>query len=191
MFTPNSANEIVAISINAKGGNFIETKYGIANMVASSIMSGTKNYSKQELDEILEDNGIKIVPSNRSDAFQISVLTTTQEYKQALELLAEIVNNAVFPGFELDKIKTDNLNAIKKNRDIPVNLAIEGYKNAIFENTPYSNSVAELEKNLPNITRYEILTYYKKIFNPKNLVISVNLAAIRMVNHLMGLELVF
>ena len=174
LFTPNSANEIVAISINAKGGNFIETKYGIANMVASSIMSGTKNYSKQELDEILEDNGIKIVPSNRSDAFQISVLTTTQEYKQALELLAEIVNNAVFPGFELDKIKTDNLNAIKKNRDIPVNLAIEGYKNAIFENTPYSNSVAELEKNLPNITRYEILTYYKKIFNPKNLVISVN-----------------
>ena len=174
LFTPNPSNEIVAISINAKGGNFLEMKYGVANMVASTMMKGTKNYTKQELDEILEDNGIKISPSNRSDAFQITVLTTTSEYGKALDLLSEIVNNAIFPEYEIDKVKTDKLNAIKKNRDIPLNLALEGYKNQIFENTPYSNSVAELEKKLPNITKSDLVEYYGKIFNPENLVISIN-----------------
>ena len=174
LFTPNTSNEIVAISVNAKGGNFIQTKYGVANMVASTVMKGTKNYTKQELDEILEDNGIKISPSSRSDAFQITVLTTTSEYGRALELLSEIVNNAIFPDYEIDKVKTDKLNAIKKNRDIPLNLALEGYKNRIFENTPYSNSIAELEKNLPSITKSDLVEYYGKIFNPENLVISIN-----------------
>lgn len=174
LFTSNPSNEIVAISINAKGGNFLETKYGVANMVASTVMKGTKNYTKQELDEILEDNGIKISPSSRSDAFQVNVLTTTSEYGKALELLAEIVNNAIFPEYEIDKVKTDKLNAIKKNRDIPLNLALEGYKNRIFENTPYSNSVAELEKNLPSISKSDLVEYYRKIFNPENIVISIN-----------------
>ncbi len=174
LFTLNPSNEIVAISINAKGGNFLETKYGVANMVASTVMKGTKNYTKQELDEILEDNGIKISPSSRSDAFQVNVLTTTSEYGKALELLAEIVNNAIFPEYEIDKVKTDKLNAIKKNRDIPLNLALEGYKNRIFENTPYSNSVAELEKNLPSISKSDLVEYYRKIFNPENIVISIN-----------------
>ena len=174
LFTQNPTNEIVAVSIEVKGGNFLETKHGVANMVASTMMKGTKNYSKHELDEILEDNGIKISPSTRSDAFQITLLTTTPEYSKALGLLSEIVNNAIFPEFEIDKVKTDKLNSIAKSRDIPLNLALEGYKNAIFENTPYSNSLAELEKNLPTISKSDIETYYSKVFNPKNIVISVN-----------------
>ena len=73
LYTPNPANEIVAIGIYAKGGNFVQNKFGVANMTASSILKGTKNYSAQELSELLEDNGIKVIPSARSDAFVISV----------------------------------------------------------------------------------------------------------------------
>ena len=105
LLTPNTTNEIVAISIFAKGGNFLEPKYGIANLTASTMMKGTKKYTAQELAEILEDNGIKIDPGTRSDAFSITVLTTTPEYEKTLELLNEIVNNATFTEYELEKVK--------------------------------------------------------------------------------------
>lgn len=174
LLNQNKTNEIIAISIFAKGGNFLENKRGTANLTASTMMKGTKKYTSQELAEILEDNGIKIEPGIRSDAFMITVLTTTQQYDKTLELLSEIVNNATFTEYELEKVKNDKLNAIKRSRDIPLNVAMEEYKHLIFEGTPYSNSTHELEKNIPIISREDILAYYKKIFDPKNIVISIN-----------------
>ena len=172
--TPNNSNEIVAISIFAKGGNFIEPQKGTANLTAATMLKGTNKYTSQELAEILEDNGIKIEPSVRSDAFTVTILTTTQQYEKTLELLNEVLNNATFSEYELDKVKNDKLNAIKKSRDIPLNVALEGYKHLIFSGTPYSNSTIDLEKNIPNITRDEIVSYYRNIFNPKNIIISIN-----------------
>lgn len=174
LLNQNKTNEIIAISIFAKGGNFLENKRGTANLTASTMMKGTKKYTSQELAEILEDNGIKIEPGIRSDAFMITVLTTTQQYDKTLELLSEIVNNATFTEYELEKVKNDKLNAIKRSRDIPLNVAMEEYKHLIFEGTPYSNSTHELEKNIPIISREDIFAYYKKIFDPKNIVISIN-----------------
>lgn len=174
LFTPNTSNEIVAISVYAKGGNFIEPKYGVANMMASTMLKGTSEYSSQELSEILDDNGIKVSPSTRSDAFKIDVLTTTPQYDKTLSLLYEIVNNSTFPEYEIEKVRNEKLNVIKSSRDVPINLALENYKHLIFDGTPYSNSTILLEKNIPTISKSDIENYYKKIFAPQNIVISIN-----------------
>lgn len=174
LLTPNSSNNIIAISIYAKGGAFEENKYGTANLTASTMLKGTKQYSAQELAEIMEDNGIKISPSSRSDAFKINILTTTPQYDKTLELLSEIINNATFPEYEIEKVKQEKINIIKSSRDIPLNLALENYKHLIFENSPYSNSTILLEKNLPAISQAEIEEYYNKIFAPQNIIISIN-----------------
>lgn len=174
LLTPNTSNEIVAISIFANGGNFLQEKYGTSSLMADAMMKGTEKYSKTELAQLLEDNGIKIAPSVRSDAFSITVLTTKPEYKRTLEILNEIINNATFDDYEIEKIKEEKLNAIKKNRDIPLQVAIEEYKHMIFEGTPYTNSTHLLEKNIPQIKKADIVKYYGKIFNPKNITISIN-----------------
>lgn len=174
LLTPNESNEIVAISILAKGGAFIEPKYGTANLMASTMLKGTKKYSSQELAEILEDNGIKVSPSNRSDTFKVDVLTTTPQYQKTLDLLAEIINNATFSEYELNKVKNEKLNIIKSSRDIPLNLALENYKHLIFDGTPYSNSTINLEKNIPQISKADIESYYTKVFAPQNIVVSIN-----------------
>lgn len=44
----------------------------------------------------------------------------------------------------------------------------------IYENSVYSNGPKIYEKTLPKIGREDILEYYNTIFNPKNVVISVN-----------------
>lgn len=174
LFTPNTSNEIVAINIFAKGGNFLQDKYGISSLTASTMLKGTKKYSSLELAETLEDNGIKIAPSVRSDAFSVTVLTTKNEYEKTLAILNEIINNATFSDYEIEKVKNEKLNTIKQTRDIPMQVAIEEYKHLIFENTPYTNSTHLFEKNIPTITREDILKYYNKIFAPQNVVVSIN-----------------
>lgn len=174
LYTPNTANDIIAMSIYVKGGQLTEKKLGTGNLVASAMLRGTKNYSPIELSQALEDNGIKIVPASSPDAFAITVLTTKDEYDKTLELLNEIVNNATFDNFEIDKLKTEKLSSIKRSKDVPLQRAIEEYRDLIYKNTPYSISSKVLEKNIPLITKEEMLDYYKKLFQPQNMVISIN-----------------
>lgn len=174
LYTPNTSNDIIAINITARGGQLFDTIPGTANMTASTMMKGTKNYTSLELSQVLEDNGIKISPSNSADAFSITVLTTKDEYDKTLELLDEVVNNATFEDFEIEKVKSDKLNTIKRSKDIPLQRAVEEYRDMIYHNTPYSISSKVLEKNIQNIKREDIINYYNNIFNPDNIVISIN-----------------
>lgn len=174
LYTPNSSNDIIAISIYAKGGQLLDKIAGTTNLTAATMMKGTKNYTSLELSQVLEDNGIKIVPSVGADAFSITVLTTKDEYDKTMELLNEVVNNAIFDDYEIEKVKSDKLSAIKTNKDVPIKQAIEEYRDMIYKNTPYSISSKVLEKNIQNIKKSDIIEYYNKIFNPKNIVISIN-----------------
>ena len=174
LYTPNSSNDIIAIKVYAKGGQLLDKIAGTANLTASTMLKGTKNYTSLELSQILEDNGIKIIPSANADAFSISVLTTKDEYEKTLELLDEVVNNATFDEFEIEKVKSDKLNSIKQNKDLPLQRALEEYRELIYKDTPYTISSNVLERNLPKIKRDDVVEYYNKIFAPANTVISIN-----------------
>jgi len=174
LITPNDLNDIVAISIYCKGGGFVEKIKGTAFLTSVVMLKGTKNYSSLELAKIMEENGIKIQPNPTTDSFTINVLTTKPKLQKTLEILDEVVNRASFDDYEIEKTKTAKLNSIKQSRDVPLNVALEEYKTLIYENSPYSTSPKILEKNLPKIQREDILQYYSQVFNPKNIVISVN-----------------
>lgn len=167
-------NDIIAIDIIARGGEFIENKIGEGTLAAATILKGTKKYSSQELAQLMEENGIKIEPSVSEDYFTINVQTTTSQIDLTLETLDEILNNAIFDDYEIEKKRSEILNKIKQQRDVPMNIALENYKTLIFENSVYSHSNKILEKYLPSVTRDDILKYYNRILDSKNIVISIN-----------------
>ena len=174
LISPNNVNDIIAISIFAKGGEFLEQIAGTGKLTAATLTKGSKKYSSQDFAKIMEDNGIKISPSSKADCFTITVLTTKNEYQKTLELLDEIINNATLSDYETEKSRKDILNTIKKNKDVPINVAADNFKSLIFEDSPYSNSNIILEKTLPKISQSDVIKYYKTIFNPPNIVISIN-----------------
>lgn len=174
LISPNDLNDIIAISIDVKGGSFLEKIPGTGDIMSAVMLKGTKNYSATELAQIMDENGIEITPSTNIDTFSIDVLTTKSQLPKTLELLDEIVNNATLDAYEIEKAKTSKLNSIKKSRDVPLNMALEEYKDLIFEKSVYSNGSKLLEKTLPKIEQNDIVEYYNTIFNPKNIVISAN-----------------
>ena len=167
-------NDIIAMTIIAKGGEFIEKKTGEGTLMSGTLLKGTKKYSSQELARIMEENGIKISPACGEDYFAINVQTTTARVDLTFEILDEILNNALFDDYELEKKCTEILNKIKQRRDIPMNIALENFKTLIFENSVYSHSNKILEKALPLVERDDVISYYDRIFDSKNIVISVN-----------------
>ena len=137
-------------------------------------MKGTKNYSQQDLSQTMEQNGIKIGTNQGSDFFTVAVKTTKNDLPLTFELLNEIVNNATLDSQEIERMKTEALYAIQTNRDTPVGVAFEEFKTIAFDKTPYGYSGKVLEKSIPTIKQSDILEFYRNIFCPENLVISIN-----------------
>lgn len=167
-------NDIIAMDIIMRGGEFVENKIGEGTLMSGTLLKGTKKYSAQELAQLMEENGIKIEPSMSEDYFAISVQTTTSQIDLTLEILDELLNNAIFDDYEIEKKRSEMLNIIKQKRDVPMNIALENYKTLIFENSVYSHSNKVIEKYLPSITREDVLRYYENILDSKNIVVSIN-----------------
>ena len=174
LINENKNNDIIAISIIAKGGEFLENIAGEGTLTAGTLLKGTKKYSAQELAQILDESGISISPSCDEDFFIIDVQTTTAQIDKTLDILDEIINNTVFDDYELEKKRSEILSRIKQSRDVPMNIAIENFKTAIFENSVYSHTNKILEKSLPKIQREDVVKYYNKILDSKNIIVSVN-----------------
>lgn len=58
----------------------------------------------------------------------------------------EVINNAKFDDYEIEKTKKTMLQAIKAKRDVPLSRALENYRTVIFEGSVYSNTSKILEK---------------------------------------------
>lgn len=174
LINKHNNNDIIAINIIAKGGEFIEKKVGEATLMAGTMLKGTKKYSAQELAQLMEENGIKIEPVCNEDYFSVNVQTTTAQIELTIEILEEILNNAIFDDYEIEKKRAEILNKIKQQRDIPMNIALEEFKTLIYENSVYSHTNNIIEKALPSVTRENVLNYYNHIFDSKNVVISIN-----------------
>ena len=174
LLTPNTVNDIIGINITVKGGLLTEGKRGVAKLTSATMQKGTKKYTAQELAQILESHGINISSSVGRDAFTIDILTTKNEYPLTLELLHEIVNNAKFDEFEIEKSRNNMLQSIKQSEDQPLSIAIETFKSKIYGNSTYNSSIYSLKSALPSITQQDIFNYYDNLFNPENIVISIN-----------------
>ena len=174
LVSENKNNDIIAISIIAKGGEFLEKIAGEGTLTAETMLKGTKKYPAHELSQILDENGIEIKASSDEDFFVIDVKTTTAQIEKTLEIINEIVNNAVFDDYELEKKRSEILSKIRQRRDVPMNVALEEFKSLIYQGSVYSNTNKIIEKTLPKITRADVLKYYERILDSKNIIVSIN-----------------
>lgn len=170
----NTFNDIVSLCVFVKGGKLADYPAGISNLLVGTLKKGTENRTYTEITEETANSGIMISPSVGSDYFQIRVKSTGADFDKAFDILADIVNNPVFPVEYVEKTKKDILQRIIKSRDKPLSKASENFKLAMYPNHPYGNVGKVLEKSVPSLTREQLLNFHKKIFIPQNMVVSVS-----------------
>ncbi len=174
IITKNTNNDIVAMEMTAKGGNNLEKTAGIASLTADMMQRGTQKYSKQEISQILDENGIRLSISSKGDSFSVATKFTKNQKNIALNIFSEIIKNASFDFQEFDLAKKDKLISIKNIKNNPDSFIFDEFKTALWEGTPYGVTGKVLQKTIPTITVNDLIAYYKNLFTAQNVVITVN-----------------
>lgn len=169
----NKQNSIIAIDINAKGGSFTEKTEGTAYLAAQNAKRGTKTYGLDEINNFLDENGIRLSLSANPDAFNISLQTTKDKLNEAFIILNEVVNYPSFSTAEIDKTRKNYKEYVNSLKDRPLSLAMDEFTGFAYANCPYGSNSKVVIPNIDKITREEIIEFYNNIFDAKNLVIAV------------------
>jgi len=170
----NTSNDIISMSVFFKGGIYAEPVPGTADILAKTLLNGTKGRAYNTLISEIENSGITISPESNNDYFEIQLKSTKEEFNKAFDLLVDIIHNSVFEEQYIEKNKEDLLVEIRKSRDYPVNIASENFIHEIYKDHPYGHIGAVLEENVPLITRNTVVKYWKQVFIPENMIVAVS-----------------
>ncbi len=166
-------NSIVAIDISIKGSKAIEKKPTSAALAASSVTTGSKNFTNSQFATFLDENGIKLSVSSSNDIFSIVIQSTKDNLDKAFVVLNEVINNPVFSDFEINKIKQRKIQELKSVSDSPSSYVFDEFKKLAFLNTIYGQNSTFVLNNINKVTRDDIVEYYSRVINPQNMAITV------------------
>ena len=136
------------------------TKAGLADMAGSLIMSGTKNRTKDQLDQEIDFIGASL----GADKSSISMSCLTKHMDKGLSLMSDVLFNANFPQSEFDRIKKQNVSSLMSAKSDAGTMAQNATVKINFPNHPFSDVMSE--ETLNNITREDVVSFYSANFTP-------------------------
>jgi predicted Zn-dependent peptidase len=136
-------------------------KAGLSTFIGDMMMGGTKNRTKDQLDQEIDFIGASLSAS----ATSVSVSSLKKHQGKVLNLMADVLFNPVFPQPELDKLKKQSLTGLATTKDDPQAISSRLSRAVLYgKNHPYGES--QTEQTTKNITLEDVKAYYATYFKP-------------------------
>jgi predicted Zn-dependent peptidase len=136
-------------------------KAGLSGFVGEMMMGGTKNRTKDQLDQEIDFIGASL----NASATSVSASSLKKHQGKVLDLMADVLFNPVFPQPELDKLKKQSLTGLATTKDDPNAISSRLSRAVLYgKNHPYGES--QTEQTTKNITVEDVKGYYQTYFKP-------------------------
>lgn len=147
-------------------------KAGLANLTANNLMNGTQTQNALTLAKTLEDRGASLDFSASREGVSISGQGLSADLPILIQTLADVAQNATFPGDQLELTRQRALTSLKVQLDDPQGLGRRVFQQAIYpENHPfYSFPTVE---TLKSISRDDVLRFYQEHYRPDTTTIAL------------------
>ena len=144
---------------------------GTAQLAMNLLDEGTKDRTSLQINEQLQLLGASLSTFSSQDNSNVFLNTLKPSLDASIELFADVVLNPAFPEKEFDRLKDEQINAIKQEKAQPVAMALRVMNKYLYgEGHPYSNPYtgSGYEKTVDKLTRDDIEKFYKTWIKPNN-----------------------
>ncbi|HYE77231.1 MAG TPA: pitrilysin family protein [bacterium] len=148
-------------------------KEGLANLVARGIGDGTPTRSKEELDETIDFVGGSYQFSAGMEGSSGGMQFLAEHLPLALELMADTLQNPLFPPEEVDRGRKQLVGSIKSQLERPGDLCERRYVEQLLAGTPYGHNVDGDILTLEGMTRDDLVGFHQALYGPQQLVVTV------------------
>ena len=166
---------LVSFQINFIGGAAQyepADKTGLASFVASMLSEGTTHRTGDQLSNDLQLLGTSVGTGIDRESGRMSFLSTKDKLAPTLAILADMLENPIFPQAALDRLQARTIVGLTQNRDRTAGIAAVVFPKVVYTTDhPYGRTTSET--SVKNITRDDLVAFHKSYFQPAHAVITV------------------
>ncbi|MEC3907008.1 pitrilysin family protein [Tamlana sp. 2201CG12-4] len=166
----DNRGKTVTLSFTFRNGNVNDfmNKGKIASYTGRMLNKGTVNHSRQDIEDKLSTIKSSISFRGSNGKVTANINTTEEHLMEALALMTDMLKNPKFDSAELDKLKTQALAGIERNKTEPQFLASkelrllnQNYKKG---HPLYTPTIEEDIEDINAVTIEAIQNYYNKFY---------------------------
>ncbi len=154
---------VMNLLINAGYSSDQFGKPGTAALAMNLMKEGTNTLNSLEIDKKLQMLGASISTYSDLDLSYVSMSTLKPTLDESLTLFADIILNPGFPEKEIDRLKEEQINSIKREKASPVQMAVRIFPKFLYgEGHAYSLPLtgSGYEETVSSMTRSDIQKFY-------------------------------
>ena len=146
---------------------------GLADLTATALKHGTKNYTKTQLDESLDFIGASLGTSASKEFSRISAKFAAKDKAKVLAILKEIIVNPVFDAGEFRKEKSRLLVGLEQQKESPRSVIGSYFNKLLYGDHVYGNITEGTKTSIEALSVDAIKKFHKNNYIPNNAAISI------------------
>ena len=160
---------VVAQGLLLRAGGITDPtdKPGIASLTASMLTEGTPTRASRQISDEMEFLGSQLRASASREFATISTETLTSHWRSALEIMADVAQNATFPEQEFDRVRSERLTDLSRIADSPQAIAGRASQALLFgQGTRYGHPLSGTEAAVGAFTRDDLAAHHAARYTP-------------------------
>ncbi|HYF49980.1 MAG TPA: pitrilysin family protein [Planctomycetota bacterium] len=167
-----SAGVALALRIPAGAKDDPSNKYGLANLVKETLFRATKKKNARKLADAFDYYGIRHSEYTGTEHTTIQVQCLAEHLDAALGLLREVLSLPAFPQAEFETARIQSIQELKHLDDDPMSKVFVLLKQ-LYLGSGWGHSELGSETTLPEITRDDVLAFWKAHYIPAGSICAV------------------
>ena len=161
---------LVSAYLVVGGGSALDPpgRAGRASLAASLMSEGTTNRSATEIDQAVEALGTSLGSGAEWDGATVGLTVRSDNVDTALGLLSDVARNPAFAAEELERQRSQALDAVRVGMSDPASVAGLAAMRRLYGDRAYGHPPGGTERSLRAITRDDVLAAYRGAWAPAN-----------------------
>lgn len=175
IFEKNTAADVVSLNLGVKIGSVNETdaESGLCHLIEHMVFKGTTSYKPGEIAVLVESSGGELNAYTSLDQTVYYINTPARHFALGMRILKEMVFDANLDAAELEREKEVVVEEIRRGMDNPSRVLGELLFASLFNKHHYRRPVIGTEKHVRGFSRDMVHAFYKKHYQPQNMVLGV------------------
>jgi len=157
--------EVMAV-VRAGSINEAADQVWLTDLTAALMKEGTKLRSAKEVDETAASMGGDLTVDATGDQTTVSLDVLAEFGPQAAKLVAEVLQQPLLPGSEVERLKGDMLRRLTVAKTQPGQLALERFRQVLYGDHPYGH-LFPTEEMLKKYDVEQVQKFYADNFGAK------------------------
>ena len=145
---------------------------GLAHFIEHMLFKGTKKRKAYHVLSCLENVGGELNAYTTKEETCIHASFLREHYNKAIELIADIAFNSVYPANEVDKEKEVIIDEINSYRDNPAEEIFDEFENNLYKGHEMGRNILGTTDLVNSYTRNDLLYFIKNNYSTDKMVIA-------------------